>query len=77
MKNAIADENLELAVVHANGNVKRDFFFGIFEIAVKALLESQFLRGDFEARFCVLVDIHFFGYGGLRHAELSFEARRQ
>jgi hypothetical protein len=32
------------------------------------------LRGHFEAGFGVLVDIHLFGYWGLRHAELSFEA---
>ncbi len=74
MKNAIPDEDLELTVVHANRNVEGDFFFGIFEIAVETLLESQLLRGYFEARFRVLVDIHFFRYWGVRHAELSFEA---
>jgi hypothetical protein len=31
------------------------------------------LRGYFESRFRVLVDIHFFRYWGLRHAKLSLE----
>ncbi len=77
VEDAIAGENFELAIVHADGYVKRDFLFGVFQIAVKALFETEFLRGNFETRFGILVDIHFFGYGGLRHAELSFEARRQ
>ena len=73
MKDAIANENIELTAVHANGDVEGDFFFGIFKIAVEALLESQFLCGHLKARFRILVDIHFFGYWGWRHAELSFE----
>src|SRR5260370_1674602 len=33
---------------------------------------SQFVGGNFKARFRVLVDIHFFRHGSLRHAKFSF-----
>src|SRR5260370_14308325 len=58
--------------MHGYGNVESDFLAGVFEIAVKALFESQFVRGDFKTRFGVLVDIHFFRHGSLRHAKFSF-----
>src|SRR5258706_14797066 len=38
----------------------------MFQIAVKPLLESQFIRGHFEARFRVLVNIHLFRCRRLR-----------
>src|SRR5215472_12011011 len=44
----------------------------MFQIAVQALLQPQLLRGYFETRLCVLVDIHFLGCRRLRHADFSF-----
>src|SRR6266702_2645813 len=76
MQHAIAGEHFQSSVIHPDGNVEGDFFAGVFEIAVKPLLESQFVRGDFKARFRVLVDIHFFRHGSLRHAKFSFGTAR-
>src|SRR6266403_3688925 len=39
----------------------------MFQIAVKPLLQSQFIGGHFEARFRVLVNIHLFRCRRLRH----------
>src|SRR6266403_1152344 len=41
----------------------------MFQIAVKPLLQSQFIGGHFEARFRVLVNIHLFRCRRLRHSK--------
>ena len=71
VQNAVADEHFELAVVHPHGDVQGDLLAGMFQIAVEALLESEFLRGHFEARFRILVNVHFFRCRRLRHEEFS------
>src|SRR5438552_1487062 len=72
MQYAVAGEHFQRSVIHPDGNVQGDFLAGIFQVTVKALLESQFVRGHFKARFRVLVDIHLFRYWEVRHARFSF-----
>src|SRR5256885_14247161 len=72
MQHAISGKHFQSSVIHSDRNIQRDFFAGIFKIPVKPLFESQLARGDFKSRFRVLVDIHFFRHGGLRHAKFSF-----
>jgi len=76
MQHAISREHFESSVIHPNGNIKRDFFARVFQIPVKPLLESQFIRGHFKARFRVLIDIHLFRHWSLRHAKFSFVTAR-
>src|SRR6266705_921472 len=76
MQHAISGEHFQTSVIHADGNVECDFFVGIFQITVEPLFESQFVRGYFKTRFGVLVDIHFFRHGSLRHAKFSFGTAR-
>ena len=71
MQHAVPGEHFQLAIVHSDRNVQRDFLAGIFQIAIDPLFEPQFLRRHFKTRFGVLVDIHFFRYWGLRHANIS------
>src|SRR6266851_4063661 len=76
VQHAVTRKHFQSSVIHPDGNVERDFLAGIFEVAVKPLFESQFVRGDFKARFRVLINIHFFRHGNLRHAKFSFETAR-
>ena len=71
MKDAIADKNFKLTIVHADGDVKCDFLVGIFQVTIDTLFETQFVRGHFKTRFGVLVNIHFFGHKRLGHAKVS------
>src|SRR5579864_4569544 len=75
MKNAISSEDFQRAIVHTHRNVQRDFFARVFEIPVQALLETQLIGRNFKTRFRVLVDIHFFRCGRLRHETFSSERR--
>src|SRR5271157_424214 len=71
MKDAVTDENFELAVVHADGDVKGDFLIGIFKVTIDTLFKAQFVRGHFKTRFGVLVNIHFLRHKRLGHAKVS------
>ena len=72
MQHAVPRKNFQLPVVHSHGDVQRNLFARPLQKTVQALLESQFARGYFKARFRVLVDIHLFRHRGLRHAKFSF-----
>ena len=72
VQDAIADENFQLSIVHANGNVQSDFFIGIFKIAIDALLQTELIGGYFKTRLGVLVYIHFFRHWRVGHAKVSF-----
>src|SRR6266700_2485088 len=58
----VSGKNFQRTVVHADGDVQRNFSARPFQETVDALLESQFVRGHLEARFGVLVDVHLFGH---------------
>src|SRR5712692_10077087 len=77
MQNAVSGEYFQRSIVHSDGDVERDFLARIFQIPVEALLESQFVGGDFKTRFRVLVDIHLFRYWRLRHAKFSLKTCNQ
>src|SRR2546426_12565128 len=77
VQNAISGEYFQRSVVHSDGDVEGDFLARIFQVPVEALLESQLVSGDFKTRFRVLIDIHLFRYGRLRHAKFSLETCNQ
>src|ERR1700682_5674998 len=77
MQHAVSGEDFQRSVVHSDGDVQRDFLARIFQVTVEALLESQFVGGDFKTRLRVLVDIHLFRNWSLQHAKFSLETCSQ
>src|SRR5271167_2286390 len=59
VQDTVTSENLDLATVHADGDVNRDFLAGILQVAVDTVFEAEFLRGGFEARLSRLVNVQF------------------
>src|SRR5580704_16821990 len=60
MKDAVADENFEAAVIHRNRQVDGYLLAGVLEVAVDAVLKAHLLSCKFEARFGGLIDVQLF-----------------